>query len=214
MKQIAIYGAGGFGREVACMIEQINSVEPTWQLLGFFDDGVAPGTEISHFGKVLGNYEVLNHWTSPISVAVCIGVPRIVKKVVERVDNPMVDFPNLIHPNFNIIDPYTFVIGKRNIIKGGCSCTTNVRLGDFNVLNGRVNFGHDIFVGNFNTFMPGTTISGEVTIGNENLFGVNAIVIQCIKIGDSITLSPGSVLLKKPKNGGLYIGNPAKLLKY
>ena len=41
MKDIAIYGAGGFGREVACMIKHINESadEPIWNLVGFFDDG-------------------------------------------------------------------------------------------------------------------------------------------------------------------------------
>lgn len=37
MKDIAIYGAGGFGREVACMIKHINESadEPIWNLVGF-----------------------------------------------------------------------------------------------------------------------------------------------------------------------------------
>ena len=39
MKNIAIYGAGGFGREVACLLNIINEKEPTWNLVGFFDDG-------------------------------------------------------------------------------------------------------------------------------------------------------------------------------
>ena len=40
MKEIAIYGAGGFGREVACLINRINEVEPAWNLVGFFDEDV------------------------------------------------------------------------------------------------------------------------------------------------------------------------------
>ncbi len=37
MKDIAIYGAGGFGREVACLIKQINdSLEnPRWNFIVF-----------------------------------------------------------------------------------------------------------------------------------------------------------------------------------
>ena len=54
MKKIAIYGAGGFGREVACLLNKINEVKLTWELIGFFDDGLAIGTEVSHFGNVLG----------------------------------------------------------------------------------------------------------------------------------------------------------------
>lgn len=42
MKDIAIYGAGGFGREVACLIERINKARetPIWNFIGFFDDGI------------------------------------------------------------------------------------------------------------------------------------------------------------------------------
>ena len=43
MKDIAIYGFGGFGREVACVIQAINEIEPTWNLIGFFDDGQVVG---------------------------------------------------------------------------------------------------------------------------------------------------------------------------
>ncbi|MEG2122093.1 MAG: serine acetyltransferase, partial [Rikenellaceae bacterium] len=39
MKEIAIYGFGGFGREVACLINMINEVTPQWKIIGFFDDG-------------------------------------------------------------------------------------------------------------------------------------------------------------------------------
>ena len=54
MQDIAIYGAGGFGKEVACILNKINEIQPTWNLVGFFDDGVSKGTPISHFGPVLG----------------------------------------------------------------------------------------------------------------------------------------------------------------
>lgn len=35
MRDIAIYGAGGLGREIACVLKKINMVTPTWNLLGF-----------------------------------------------------------------------------------------------------------------------------------------------------------------------------------
>ena len=41
-------------------------------------------------------------------------------------------------------------------------------------------------------------------------FGVGSIVIQQIKIGHNIRLGAGSVLMTKPKDGFLYIGNPAR----
>ena len=38
MRDIAIYGAGGFGKEVACLLNRINEVNHQWNLIGFFDD--------------------------------------------------------------------------------------------------------------------------------------------------------------------------------
>ena len=61
MKDIAIYGAGGFGKEVACLINRINDKKPTWNLIGFFDDNpVLKGEMISHFGPCLGGMDELN----------------------------------------------------------------------------------------------------------------------------------------------------------
>ena len=38
MKNIIIIGAGGVGREVSLIIEKINKLKATWNLIGFIDD--------------------------------------------------------------------------------------------------------------------------------------------------------------------------------
>ena len=210
MKQIAIYGAGGFGREVACLLNKINEVEPTWNLVGFFDDGIEKGKEVSHFGKILGGINELNAWPTELSVAFTIGNPKIVETLVEKVTNPNVQFPNIIAPTAYFADPETFKIGRGNIIQKHCSFSCDVIIGDFNVMDGADVFGHDDVVGSFNTFMPAMRISGEVTIGNSNFFGVGSIILQQVKVGNHVRLGAGSVLIRKPKDGCLYMGNPAK----
>ena len=210
MKKIAIYGAGGFGREVACLLNKINEAEPTWELIGFFDDGFSIGTPVSHFGKVIGGIDELNAFPEELSVAITIGNPKTVLSIVSRISNPKVDFPNIISPTVYFSDPESFRIGKGNIIQKHCSFSCDVTIGDFNVMDGADVFGHDDVVGSFNTFMPAMRISGEVTIGDRNFFGVGSIILQQINVGDEIRLGAGSVLMRKPKKGCLYIGNPAK----
>lgn len=214
MKEIAIYGAGGFGREVACMIDKINAIEPTWNLIGFFDDGKVLGEAVSHFGKVLGGLKALNEWKSPLSVALCFGNPKTVVTIRKKLTNTRLSFPNLIDPDFSIADRKTFSIGEGNIIKGHCGVTTDVNVGNYNLLNGYVSIGHDVSIGDYNTIMPGARISGEVSIGDMNLIGADCFIKQQIKIGDNVTISPLSALLTKPKNGTTYIGNPAKIFKF
>lgn len=211
--KIAIYGAGGFGKEVACLLNKINEEEPLWELVGFFDDGIEIGKEVSHFGKVLGGINELNAWPTELSVAFTIGNPKTVEMLVSKVTNPKIQFPNIIAPTVYFADPETFKIGKGNIIQKHCSFSCDVTIGDFNVMDGADVFGHDDVVGSFNVFMPAMRISGEVTIGDGNFFGVGSIILQQIKVGNNIRLGAASVLMRKPKDGHLYMGNPAKKIE-
>ena len=210
MIDIAIFGAGGFGKEVACLINRINEKEPTWNLVGFFDDNPAlKGMMISHFAPCLGGIDELNAYQEELFLVIAIANPKIVKTVVGKINNPLITFPNLIHPSFVVSDPETFEIGRGNIIQANCSVSVDVKIGDFNILNGSVVLGHDVNMGSFNTLMPAVRISGGVTINDENFFGVSSIVLQQITVGNHVRLGAGSVLMTKPKDGNLYMGNPA-----
>lgn len=209
MKDIAIYGFGGFGHEVACLIQYINSVEPTWNIIGYFDDGVEVGTECK-YGKVLGNIDTLNAWDKPINVAIAIGNVKFLETVSSKITNPNVEFPNLIAPNCFFFDKESVVMGKGNIITFGCRMSCNIHIGDFNILNGCVSFGHDVVLGSYNVMFPETRISGQVTIGDKNFFGARCFASQTIKIGNENRFGVGTFILRKIKDGGLYMGNPAK----
>lgn len=220
MQDIAIYGAGGYGKEIACIIIKLNEFavhkgeEQPWRIVGYFDDGVEKGRAVSHYGKVLGGIAEVNAYGQPLALAIAIGNPRTRKKIVEKITNPLVSFPNLIYPDIWYADKSTFGIGQGNIIGGGCIVSCDVNLGDFNALNGFVNLGHDVRLGNYNTIMPGVRVSGEVTMGTENLIGVGSIIVQQIKIGERVTIGAGGVVMTKPKNDSTYIGNPAKMFKF
>ena len=211
MKDIAIYGAGGFGKEVACLIKRINEKEPTWNLIGFFDDNPAlKGQMVSHYAPCLGGMDELNAYDNELAVAMALGNSHVVKQLVEIINNDNISFPNLVDITFYRVDPETFSIGKGNIIQGKCCVSCDVTIGDFNVLNGSVDVGHDATIGSFNTFMPAVRVSGEVKIGECNFFGINSCVLQQIKIGSNVRLGAGSVLMTKPKDGLLYLGVPAR----
>ena len=211
---IFIYGAGGFGREVACLINSINKAGKSWDILGFLDDNEALWGSKNEYGMVLGGIDYLNNHPKSVAVTLAIGSPRVVEKVLGKITNPNVTFPNLISPDVLFADEQNYSLGKGNIIQRQCTFSCNVHLGDFNMLNSGVGIGHDAVIGSFNAFMPIVRISGEVKMGNRNYFGVGSIVLQQIKIGSDIKLSAGSVLLTKPKDGCLYMGNPAKKTEF
>ena len=91
MKKIAIYGSGGFGREVKMLIEQINNKEETYELLGFFDDGQDNKNLIN--GKpILGGINELNQFESEIGIVLAIGNPSTKKFILQKITNNNIDY--------------------------------------------------------------------------------------------------------------------------
>lgn len=216
MKKIALYGAGGLGHEVAAAIRNrwVRESED-WEIIGYFDDrdfSEAPGHHL--LGRWLGGIEALNSWAEPIGVILCFGSPGTRLAVADKIQNPLVEFPNCISSDFKVSDTRTFTIGHGNVIQGRCVATSDVTVGNFNLLNGSVALGHDVTIGDGNVVMPGCRISGEVSIKDRNLLGAMSFIKQGLKVGSEITLSPLSALLTKPKDGNTYIGNPAKIFKF
>lgn len=210
MKDIAIFGAGGFGREVACLIRRINEnlEDPCWKLIGFFDDGLPIGST-NEYGSILGDINVLNTWDRPLAVVIAIGNPDILQKVVGKITNKNIFFPNLLDPSVICLDPNNYSLGKGNIICANCLLSCNVSIGDFNIFNGYIPVGHDTVIGSYNVIMPTTNISGGVKVGNCNFFGVKSVVLQYITIGNNTRIGACSVVIRKTKDGFLYMGNPA-----
>lgn len=208
MKNIAIYGAGGFGREVACLLREINEVSPTWNFVGFFDDGLDAGTQ-TPYGKILGNSDALDAVREPLAVAFAIANPNVLKTLVERIQNPHIEFPNLIAPDVHFRNRDSVKFGRGNIINTRSAISCDCVFGDFNLSVFDNVFGHDFLLGDFNVFFTGTRISGNVKIGNANIFGSSAVVLQNLKIGNGNTLAASSLLVASVGDDASYIGVPA-----
>lgn len=210
MKELAIYGAGGFGREIACLVAKINKQNPTWKLIGFFDDGLKIGTK-NEYGPVLGGLNELLMYEKEIHIAMAIGTPRIVERLTTKIkENLNVHFPNLISPDVIFLDQNNYQIGVGNIITVGCLISCNVTIGDFNIFNVFVTVGHDVIIGNCNAFMPSVKISGESKIGNRNFFGVSSSILQQLKVGNDTVVGANSLIYKNTVDGNTYVGVPAK----
>ena len=209
MKNIAIYGFGGHGREVACLLKHINDQSPTWNLVGFFDDGETVGKS-NRYGKVLGGIDSLNKYNEPISIHIAIAEIESRIQIVNQISNVKVEFPNIVAPNVLFLDHATVKLGIGNLINFNCYLGCDVQIGNFNLLNGGVAIGHDTTLGSFNNLMPATRISGSCSVGDYNFFGLHSMTIQGIKVGDNTRISAGSLIAHNTQDGHLYFGNPAK----
>lgn len=211
MKDIAIFGAGGFGREVACLIKRINRQHPkTWNFIGFFDDDEKLWGTKNEYGEIYGGIDKLNAWDKELALVITIGIPQVLHKIVDGIVNHHISYPNIIDPTVDFLDPDNVRMGKGNVICAKSFVSCNVKMGDFNLYNVGDGIGHDSRIGNYNVIMPNVNISGGVQIGDENMLGVKATVLQYLKIGNQVRLGANSLLMKNAKDGMLYIGNPAK----
>jgi sugar O-acyltransferase (sialic acid O-acetyltransferase NeuD family) len=207
MKKIAIYGSGGFGIEIYFILKDIinNDDAFDYDFIGFFDD---KQIETPH-GSYLGGINQLNSFSGEINIIIGIGSPQDLRKVRERIINPNVFFPNIVHHTCKFISKETLRIGEGNIFLTGCTLSCNVVIGNFNIFNTNTTIGHDVNLRDFNVFSPNVIISGNVCINDENLFGFNCGVIQGRKIGNKNVIGASSALIRNINDNGTYFGVPA-----
>jgi sugar O-acyltransferase (sialic acid O-acetyltransferase NeuD family) len=211
LKQIAVFGAGGFGLEVAMLIEQINANEPQWNMIGFFDDADDLPSEVNGY-PILGDLQALNSWESSLSLALGLGTPLVRKTVRERLTSQNIDFPTLMHPSVIMGNTDLMVVGEGCIFCAGTIITTNIEIGNQVVLNLACTVGHETKLGDYSTFMPNCNISGEVEVGEENFWGTGAKIINRTKVGKRVIVGAGSIVLKDLPDGVTAVGVPAKII--
>ena len=209
MKDIAIYGAGGFGKEVLSLIKAINQKELMYNFIGFFDDGFQKGTK-TKYGEILGNIKDLNRVNIPLSLVISIGGPNIIRNIVNSISSNKIEFVNLIHPSTEVHE--SVKMGQGNIFTFGNFVSCDVVIGDFNIFNTKCGVGHDVCIGSFNVFNPNSQISGSVIIGNENLWGMNSSIMQGKKVGSNNKIGASSFVMSNIKDNESLFGIPAKKL--
>lgn len=211
MKDLVIFGAGGFGREIQWLIERINEVKDEWNILGYIDDGINTDFEQDGY-KVLGNTEWLLAQEKEISVACAIGNAKTRKRIIEKMEGmENLSFPNLIDPSVQKSQRIT--MGKGNLICAGTIATVDIKIGDFNIINLDCTIGHDVVLDSFVTVYPSVNISGCVEVGECSELGTGSQIIQGKKIGVEVIVGAGSVIVKDIITSGTYVGIPARKLE-
>lgn len=210
MKDLYIIGAGGFGREVAWLVERINSVAPTWNLKGFIDD------KDSLWGTMEGGYPVLGGAEYLIQqgevYAVCaVGASATRKKVVEKFTGSQIKFATLIDPSVLISNRVQ--VGEGSIICAGSIITVDIQIGNYVIINLDCTIGHDDRIKDFVTLYPSVNVSGNVVIGECTELGTGMQIIQGKTVAANTIIGAGSVVVRDITESGTYVGCPVKRIK-
>lgn len=211
MIDIVIMGAGGFAREVASLIRDINRTDPTYNLLGFIDkDDSQVGTRVGA-NTILGG----ENWLADRSVAAAIGTgnPAVNRKIADRLlQRENISFPNLVHPG-TILDHGRVAMGQGNVICAGNIFTTDISIGSFNVFNLGCTYGHDIIVEDCCVFSPGLNVSGGVTFHHQSYVGTGANFIEQLTVGASAVIGAGALVNRDVEAGATVVGVPARPIR-
>lgn len=210
MTDIIIIGAGGFGREVAWLIEDINIKKETWNILGFVDDSTEPvGTLVDGY-KVIGNIDWLKEQNCYAILA--IGNSKIKQNIVAKLEGSEIKYATLVHPS--VISSSRNTLGEGSIICAGSILTVNVKVGKHVIINIDSTIGHEAKVGDFSTILPSVNISGAVVIGECVSVGTGTAIIQGINIGNNTIIGANATVVKDIPESCTAVGSPAKPIKF
>lgn len=211
MKDIVIIGAGGFGKEIAWLIERINSKTLSYNIIGYLDDNKPIGCKNGKY-LVVGSLDYLKD-KEGIAVAVAIGSSKTRHIVVDKIKkiNNKAYFPNLIDPS--AIYGEWLNIGEGNLICASNILTVDYTIGNFNIINLDCTIGHDAILKDYITLYPSVNISGNVLIDNYSELGTGSQVIQGITIGKNVIVGAGAVVVKNLEDNITAVGSPAKKIK-
>ena len=212
MKNLIIFGAGGFGRETAWAVERINKISPTWNLLGFMDDDdTIQGTEINSY-PVLGKLREVDKY--PDVYFVCaVGASKVREKTIHnmKMNNPNIKFGTVIDPSVERSDLVT--VGEGTIICAHTIMTVNISIGNHVIINLDCTIGHDVVINDFSTLYPSVNVSGMSEIGHAVELGTGMQMIQGKKIGNYSIVGAGAVVVRDIPAACTAVGNPAKVIK-
>lgn len=212
MKDIYIIGAGGFAREVAWLIDEINKKHEKWNFCGFIDENVKNHGKKLNGYNVLGGIETLADKKN-INVVIAIGNPISKMKIVEKLNKiDGITFPVLIDPYTRYSESVEF--GEGSIITSGVILTVNIKVGKHVIINIDSTVGHDAVIGDYSTILPSVNISGDTFLGKCSNIGTGSAIIQGIKIGENSIIGAGAVVVKNIPSNCTAVGAPAKPIKF
>ena len=208
MKDIVIIGAGGVGKEVAWIIEQINEVTPTYEILGFIDDSKEKwNTQIIGY-KVLGGIDYLKEIDYKENIIIAIANYKVKKSIVSKLENLDIKYPIIKHPNLKLHK--SVEIGEGSILYEGSIISPEVKIGKHVIISPKCGIGHDSIIKDYVSLLWNVNISGNDFIEEGVLFGSGSIIIQGKRVKEGSIIGAGAIVVKDIKTKGIFVGVPAK----
>jgi sugar O-acyltransferase (sialic acid O-acetyltransferase NeuD family) len=215
-RHLCVYGAGGFGREVAWLAQTCNQGSWRYEVVCFIDDDASLHGQSINDIPVLGLAEAQKLYPDA-SVVGGVGEPRMRAVLMGKVAQAGLSFATLIHPR---VEHSAWIeIGPGTVICAGNILTTNIKLGQHVQINLSCTIGHDVIMDDYATLAPGVHVSGCVHIGKRVYVGTGAVIINGtaqapLVIEDDVIVGAGACVIRSVPAGLTVVGVPAKPLSH
>jgi sugar O-acyltransferase (sialic acid O-acetyltransferase NeuD family) len=210
-RRIAVYGAGGFGREIAAAM-RASPGRSDVNVVCFVDD------DENLRGKIVDDVPVLNMDTfcrrfPQVSMVCAIAEGFARQKAVKVARLAGVQFSSFVHESAMI--NASIKIGEGCVVSAGCILTANVKLGSFVIINLQSTLGHDVTVGDYSTIGPGVRVGGFVDISELTRIGMGALIVNGVPekpiiVGKGANIGMGACVLRSVLPGQTVFGVPAR----
>ena len=203
MQDLLILGAGVHAGEMVEIVERVNRVKKTWNLLGFIaTDEKQVGTTLNGL-PVLGTKDVMTQYPKAFFVP-DNNWPRTETVPTDRL--------------ISLLDPSVFVsrtarIGKGCVFYPGCYIGLNATIGDYVFCLGNCVINHDDVIENRSVLATSVTLAGFVKVEPDCYLGQACTIRQYLTIGRHSLIGMGAVVVKNVEPDSVMAGNPARKIK-
>jgi sugar O-acyltransferase (sialic acid O-acetyltransferase NeuD family) len=220
-KELYIIGAGGFGREAADTVREINRADasangPVYRIAGFVDD------DESLWGTIVNDIEVKGgvEWLCGLEsgdgrgcrhcAVIAVANPQMKRAIAHKLEG-LIEWATIIHPTA-VISPYA-EIGAGAIIQANACIGPNARIGKQCCVNFCSGVGHDAVLGDCVSVMSHCDITGYDVLKDGVYVATSVSIIPSVTVGENAFVGAGSVVVKDVPEDIKVFGCPARRME-
>lgn len=210
MKNLVIFGTGGVGRETSLIVDDINSINREWNLIGFIDDKKDLQGKIINGYQVLGDREYLNEFDKEIYVVIAIANHYVKEELVKYFTNKNIKYATLVHPSVHLND--SIKMGEGCIVYPNVIMTVDITIGNHVIISPKCGIGHDCVIEDFVTLLWNVNVSGAEIIRQGATLGSGCTIIQGLEIGKNSYVGAGTVVIRDIEENKTAVGVPSRYI--
>jgi sugar O-acyltransferase (sialic acid O-acetyltransferase NeuD family) len=212
-EDLIIVGAGGFSGGVAAAVQDINRIEPRWNVVGFLDDDPAKqGQEVLGY-PVLGPVaSACLHQGARFVIGVASHRRRMARQAIAATMGlPLDRFAKIVHPAASVCRSAS--LGAGTVVLQGTVVNHGVSVGNHVLISEQCSLGHDSVIEDFVTMASGVIVSGCVRAREGTYLGAGSRILEFLEIGEHALVGIGAVVVRDVAPRITVFGNPARALR-